>query len=148
LAKAALDKWGRIDALVNNAGFTKFVAHAKLEELTDADFLQIFRINVVAPYQMVRACAAALKEAKGAIVNVSSLASFLGTGSSVAYAASKSALNTMTLSLARVLAPDVRINCVCPGHVDTPWQRAWHGEAGAAEVKNRYAERAPLKSTP
>ena len=148
LAKAALDQWGRIDALVNNAGATKFVAHAKLEDLSDEDFLRIFRINVVAPFQMVRACAAALKESRGAVVNVSSLASLLGTGSSIAYAASKSALNTMTLSLARVLAPEVRVNAVCPGHVDTPWQRAWHGEAGAAEVKNRYAERAPLKATP
>jgi 3-oxoacyl-[acyl-carrier protein] reductase len=148
LAKAALDKWGRIDALVNNAGTTKFVAHAKLEDLSDEDFQRIFRINVVAPFQMVRACAAALKESKGAVVNVSSVAALLGTGSSIAYAASKAALNTMSLSLARVLAPEVRVNVVSPGHVDTPWQRAAHGEAGAAEMKKRYAERAVLKSSP
>ena len=147
LAKAALDKWGRIDALVNNAGTTKLVAHQKLDELSDEDFIRIYRVNVVAAFQMTRACAPALKEARGAVVNVSSLAAKLGTGSSIAYAASKSALNTVTLSLARVLAPEVRVNAVCPGHVDTPWQRAWHG-ARAEEVKQRYAERAPLKSSP
>ena len=147
LAQAALDKWGRIDALVNNAGITKFVAHAKLEELSDEDFLRIYRINVVAAFQMTRACAPALKTARGAVVNVSSLAALLGTGSSIAYAASKAALNTLTVSLARVLAPEVRVNAVCPGHVDTPWQRTGHGDARAAELKKSYAERAPLKST-
>ena len=71
---------------------------------------------------MVRACAPALKANKGAVVNVSSVASLLGTGSSIAYAASKAALNSLTLSLARVLGPEVRVNAVCPGYVDTPWQ--------------------------
>ena len=108
LAQAALDRWGRIDALVNNAGTTKFVAHARLEELSAEDFLRIYRVNVVAAFQMTRACAPALKQARGAVVNISSLASLLGTGSSIAYAASKAALNTLTLSLARVLGPEVR----------------------------------------
>ena len=78
----------RIDALVNCAGTTKFVAHTDLEGLSADDILGIFRVNLVGPYQMIRACAA-LKDARGCIVNVSSVASILGTGSSIAYAASK-----------------------------------------------------------
>src|SRR6185436_6660694 len=108
----AMDKWGRIDALVNNAGTTKFVKHADLEGLSADDFLRIYRLNVVGPFQMARACGAALKAQKGAVVNVSSVASLLGTGSSIAYAASKAALNSVTLSLSRVLAPEVRVNAV------------------------------------
>jgi 3-oxoacyl-[acyl-carrier protein] reductase len=146
VAKAALDKWGRIDALVNSAGTTKFVKHTDLEGLSADDILGIFRVNVVGPYQMIRACAAALKESKGAIVNVSSVASLLGTGSSIAYAASKAALDTMTFSLARALAPEVRVNIVAPGYVNTPWQVAAHGADGAAEAERRFAAMAPLKA--
>ena len=147
LAQAALEKWGRVDALVNNAGATKFVPHAKLDELSDDDFLRIYRVNVVAAFQMTRACAPALKETRGAVVNVSSLASFLGTGSSIAYAASKGALNTLTQSLARVLAPEARVNAVLPGVVDTPWMHAGYGDERFRELSARYAANAPLKST-
>ncbi len=147
LARAALDRWGRIDALVNNAGVTRFVPHPKLDDLSDDDFLRIYRVNVVAAFQMTRACAAALRESHGAVVNVSSLASFLGTGSSIAYAASKGALNTMTMALARVLGPEVRVNAVLPGFVDTPWMVAGYGEARYTEFKARYSANAPLKST-
>jgi len=146
VAKAVLDKWGRIDALVNSAGTTKFVAHADLDGLSAEDILGIFRVNVVGPYQMIRACAGALKEAHGCVVNISSVASLLGTGSSVAYAASKAALDTMTISLARALAPEVRLNIVAPGYVRTPWQVAAHGAEGAADLERRFAERAPLKA--
>ena len=145
LAKAALDKWGRIDALVNNAGTTKFVKHPDLDGLSADDFLRIYRVNVVGPFQMVRACAPALKAAKGAVVNVSSVASLLGTGSSIAYGASKSALNAMTYSLARVLGPEVRVNAVCPGYVDTPWQHNALGDAGAGKAAERYSGMVPLK---
>ena len=147
LAQAALEQWGRIDALVNNAGTTKFVPHPKLDYLSDDDFLRIYRVNVVAAFQMTRACAPALKESRGAVVNVSSLAAFLGTGSSIAYAASKGALNTLTLSLARVLAPEVRVNAVQPGFVDTPWMSAGYGAERYSELSARYAASAPLKST-
>ena len=146
VAKAVLDKWGRIDALVNSAGTTKFVAHGDLEGLSADDILGIFRINFVGPFQMIRACAPALKEARGCVVNLSSVASVLGTGSSVAYAASKAALETMTLSLARALGPEVRMNVVAPGYVLTPWQVAAHGADGAAQHEKRFAERAPLKA--
>jgi 3-oxoacyl-[acyl-carrier protein] reductase len=146
VAKAVLDKWGRIDALVNSAGTTKFVAHSDLEGLSAEDILGIFRVNVVGPYQMIRACVGALREAHGCVVNVSSVASLLGTGSSVAYAASKAALDTMTMSLARALAPEVRLNIVAPGFVRTPWQVAAHGPEAAADLERRFAERAPLKA--
>ena len=84
--------------------------------------------------------------AQGAIVKVSSVASVLGTGSSVAYAASKAALETMSFSLARTLAPEVRVNVVAPGHTRTPWHEQARGAAGAAEVEKRYSSIAPLKS--
>ena len=145
LAQAALDKWGRIDALVNSAGTTKFVKHADLEGLSAEDFLRIYRLNVVGPFQMARACAAALKANKGAVVNVSSVAALMGTGSSIAYAASKAALNSLTFSLARVLGPEVRVNAVCPGYVDSPWQRNALGEAGADKAAAHYANMVPLK---
>ncbi len=146
VAKAVLAKWGRIDALVNCAGTTKFVAHTDLEGLSADDILGIFRVNLVGPYQMIRACAKALKEARGCIVNVSSVASILGTGSSIAYAASKAALDTMSFSLARALGPEIRVNIVAPGYVKTPWQVAAHGADGAIELERRFAERAPLKA--
>ena len=145
LAQAALEKWGRIDALVNNAGTTKFVKHTDLDGLQAEDFLRIYRLNVVGPFQMVRACAPALKENHGAVVNVSSVASQLGTGSSIAYAASKSALNAMTYSLARVLGPEVRVNAVCPGYVDTPWQHKALGMDKAKQAAAHYATMVPLK---
>ena len=145
LAQAALDKWGRVDALVNNAGTTKFVKHADLDGLSADDFLRIYRLNVVGPFQMARACAPALKAAKGAVVNVSSVAALLGTGSSIAYAASKAALNSVTYSLARVLGPEVRVNAVCPGYVDTPWQTGALGTERANQAAAHYSSLVPLK---
>ncbi len=145
LVQAALDQWGRLDALVNNAGTTKFVKHADLDGLSDEDFLRIYRLNVVGPFQMSRAAAPALKAAKGAIVNVSSIASLLGTGSSIAYAASKAALNAMTCSLARVLGPEVRVNAVLPGYVDTPWQHNALGMERAMKQAAHYSTLVPLK---
>ncbi len=148
LAKTAVDKWGRIDALVNNAGSTKFVPHAKLDGLSGEDFLKIYSTNVVSSFQMSRACAAALKKTgHGAIVNVSSIAAQWGTGSSIAYAASKGALNSMTYALARVMGPEVRVNAVLPGYVDTPWQTNHYGEAKAAEHAKAYASRNPLNAS-
>jgi 3-oxoacyl-[acyl-carrier protein] reductase len=146
VAQAVLNKWGRIDALVNSAGTTKFVKHDDLEGLSAEDILGIFRVNLVGPFQMIRACAAALKASRGSVVNLSSVASILGTGSSVAYAASKAALDTMSFSLARALGPDIRVNVVAPGYVKTAWQVSAHGAAGADELERRYAEKAPLRA--
>jgi NAD(P)-dependent dehydrogenase (short-subunit alcohol dehydrogenase family) len=81
-----------------------------------------------------------------AVVNVSSVAGISGGGSSVAYAASKGALNTMTQSLARALAPLIRVNTVCPGYIDTPWFTKGRGEAGAKQVRDMVVARVPLKS--
>ncbi len=145
IARTVAEKLGGIDALVNNAGTTKVVPHDQLDGLSGEDFQRIFALNVIAPFQMVRACREALKARRGAIVNVSSVASVLGTGSSVAYAASKAALETMSLSLARSLAPEVRVNVVAPGHTNTPWHPTVRGPERAAEVEKRYSTIAPLR---
>ena len=146
LAEAVLDKWGRIDTLVNNAGTTKFAPHQDLDALDAADFQRIFSVNVIAPFQMTRAVAPAMqRQGQGAIVNVSSIAGLLGMGSSVAYAASKGALNTMTLSLARALGPAIRVNAVCPGFVETRWLTGGLGPEYEAKKRN-YEAITPLKS--
>jgi 3-oxoacyl-[acyl-carrier protein] reductase len=148
---AAAAPWGRIDALINNAGVTKHVAHDNLDGLSAEDFQRIFAVNTVGPFQMVRAARALLEagsKAAGrasAVVNVSSVAGVSGVGSSVAYAASKGALNTMTLSLARALAPLIRVNSVCPGYIDTPWFTKGRGVAGAAKVRDAIVAKTPLK---
>lgn len=108
LATAARDKWGRLDGLVNNAGTTKFASMSDLEALSAEDFHRIYSVNLIAAYQMIRACEAPLRAARGAVVNVSSIAGTMGLGSSIAYACSKGALNTLTLALARALGPDIR----------------------------------------
>jgi len=147
LAAAALDKWGRIDALVNNAGTTKFARHDDLDALQAEDFQRIFGVNVIGAFQMVRAVAPAMqKQGRGAVVNVSSIAGIMGMGSSVAYAASKGALNTMTLSLARALGPAIRVNAVCPGFVETRWLTT--GLGAEYEAKKRgYEAMTPLHAT-
>jgi 3-oxoacyl-[acyl-carrier protein] reductase len=115
LAQSALDKWGRIDGLINNAGITKFAAAKDLDALSAEDFQQIYAVNVIGPYQMIRACVPTMNaQGKGAIVNVSSISGVLGVGSSTAYVASKGALNVMGLALARALAPAIRLNTVLP----------------------------------
>src|ERR1051325_2356537 len=148
---AAAAPWGRLDALVNNAGTTKHVAHDKLDQLSAEDFQRIFAVNTIGPYQMVRAARSLLEastKATGkaaAVVNTSSVAGISGGGSSVAYAASKGALTTMTLSLARALAPLIRVNTVCPGYIDTPWFTKGRGEAGAKAVRDSVVAKVPLK---
>ncbi len=147
LAQEAMAAWGRIDILVNNAGTTKFVAnHADLEALSAEDFAQIYAVNVIGPFQMIRACIAGLRAHQaGAVVNVSSIAGVAGIGSSVAYAASKGALNTMTLSLARALAPEVRVNAVCPGYVDSNWFARQFGREAADRIADNQGRQNPLQ---
>jgi NAD(P)-dependent dehydrogenase (short-subunit alcohol dehydrogenase family) len=148
---AAAAGWGRLDALVNNAGTTKHVPHDNLDGLSAEDFQRIFGVNTIGPFQMVRAARALLQagaKAAGraaAVVNVSSVAGISGVGSSIAYAASKGALNTMTLSLSRALAPSIRVNTVCPGYIDTPWFTKGRGEAGARLVRDAVVAKVPLK---
>lgn len=145
LTRAAIDAWGRIDILVNNAGRTKFANHADLDALDAEEFLGIYKLNVVGPYQMIRACLPSLKEHHGAVVNVSSIAGVKAIGSSVAYAASKGALNNMTVSLARALAPEVRVNAVCPGFVGTPWFQKTFGDEMYKSIVDRISATVPLK---
>ncbi len=129
MVEQTMAKWGRVDALVNNAGTTKYVDHADLEGLTPEDFQRIYAVNVLGVFQMVRAVTPHMKAAgEGSIVTVSSITGVTGVGSSIAYAASKGAVNTMTLSLARVLAPEIRINAICPGFVGTRWQVEGQGD--------------------
>ncbi len=146
LAQAAIDKWGQIDGLINNAGITKFAPAADLEALDAEDFQNIYAVNVIGPYQMIRACAPAIRASgSGAIVNVSSLSGVRGVGSSTAYIASKGALNAMTLALARALAPQIRVNAVCPGLIDTRWHSARFDPDDYAKFKDGYAKTVPLE---
>ncbi|MCC7275131.1 MAG: SDR family oxidoreductase [Alphaproteobacteria bacterium] len=143
---ATLARWGRIDALVNNAATTKFVAHPDLDGLTGDDFARIFAMNVTAPFQMVRAAAPALRDSgAGSVVNVSSVAATQATGSSIAYGASKAALDVMSRALARVLGPEIRVNVVSPGFIEGEWLRQGWGDARYEEVRAKTAERTPLK---
>ena len=148
---AAAAPWGRVDELINNAGTTKHVPHGDLDGLSAEDFQRIYAVNTIGPYQMVRAARSLLEasaKASGrasAVVNTSSVAGISGGGSSVAYAASKGALNTMTLSLARALAPLIRVNTVCPGYIDTPWFTKGRGAAEAAKVRDSVVAKVALK---
>lgn len=148
---AAAAAWGRLDVLINNAGTTKHVPHGDMDGLSSEDFQRLFGVNTIGPFQMVRAARSLLEagaKASGrasSVVNVSSVAGISGVGSSVAYAASKGALNTITLSLARALAPLIRVNTVCPGYIDTPWFTKGRGVEGAAKVRDAVVAKVPLK---
>lgn len=146
LVAAGMAAFGRVDFLVNNAGRTKFANHEDLDALEAEDFVGIYRLNTVAAFQMIRAAAPALRASDmGAAVNVASVAGVFGIGSSVAYAASKGALITMTQSLARVLAPAIRVNAVAPGYVGTGWFEKRFGPEGFAKVNERVAAATPMR---
>jgi 3-oxoacyl-[acyl-carrier protein] reductase len=121
MMQATLDRFGRIDVLINNAGMTHFVDLNDLEGMKDEYWFDIMDVNVVGMFRCSRAAAPALKENNGCIVNITSVAGFTGMGSSVAYAASKAAGISVTKSLARALAPEVRVNGIAPGLVLTRW---------------------------
>jgi NAD(P)-dependent dehydrogenase (short-subunit alcohol dehydrogenase family) len=148
---AAAAPWGRLDVLINNAGITKHVDHGNLDGLSAEEFQRIFAVNTIGPYQMIRAARALLEagaEQSGrtsSVVNVSSVAGVAGIGSSHAYVASKGALNSMTFSLARALAPAIRVNAVCPGYIDTPWFTKGRGAEAAKMVRDMVTAKSPLK---
>jgi len=144
IKRAASDisaRYGRLDILVNSAGFTRPVPHADLDALDDGLIDAIMAVNVRGPFALIRALAPLMRQdGGGVIVNVSSIAGFTGAGSNIAYGASKAALDTMTMSLARVLAPDIRVLCVSPGAVATDFVA---GRDRAALEK--LAQSTPLK---
>lgn len=120
--------FGRLDIVVNSAGTTFFVDYDDLDGMKDEYWDRILAVNLKGPFFVSRAAAPHLKAGgDGVIVHVSSLAGITGTGSSIAYAASKGALNTITKSLARTLAPEIRVNSVAPGPIDTRWMIGHEG---------------------
>ena len=136
---------GALHILVNNAAITKHVPLADLEGLTDDAWLPIFDTNVRGTFFCARAAAPVMRRAGGGvIVNIGSVAGISGGGSSLAYSASKAAVHTMTLSLARALAPDIRVNCVAPGFIDTDWHARGLGEERAVQLKAQTVARTPL----
>jgi NAD(P)-dependent dehydrogenase (short-subunit alcohol dehydrogenase family) len=146
IAEAAAP-YGRIDALINNAGVTKHVRHDDLAGLSKQDFLDLYSVNAIGPFQMIRACRALLEAADApAVLMVSSIAAVTGIGSSVAYAASKGALNTMTLLLARALAPKIRVNAICPGYMDTRWFGDTYSAETTQRIRDNIAKTTPLRA--
>lgn len=139
LVATVLERHGRLDVLVNNAGTTKLIAHRDLEAATLEVWREIFETNVFGTWSLCVAAMEALRESHGAIVNVSSLAGVRATGSSIPYAASKAAVNHMTALLAKAVGPEVRVNAVAPGLIDTPWTQDWETVRGFVQAV------APLK---
>jgi ketoreductase RED2 len=131
LVAGAVEAYGRIDVLVNNAGTTVKIPHADLDAATPEVWLRIYETNVVGPFVTTRAALPHLRAARGSVVNVSSLAGIRPVGSSIPYAASKAALNHQTRLLAATLGPEVRVNAIAPGLVETPWTADWAAEHAA-----------------
>ena len=145
LADQTRQHFGRADVLVNNAGTTKFVALKDLDGLEAEDFQRIYAVNVVGAFQLSRAFVPLLQaQPGGAIVNISSVASMMGRGSSIAYMASKGALNAMTVGLARALAPAIRVNAIAPGLVTSPWLQQGMGPERYAATLKAWNETAAL----
>jgi len=148
MVEKTLDQWGRVDVLVNNAGTTKFCAHNNLDGLSKEDFLHIYSVNLVGPYQMIRAVAPHMKRnGKGAIVNMASIAGVKAIGSSVAYMTSKAALINLTVVMARVLGPEIRVNAVCPGFIQGEWLEQGLGKEVYAMAKAFWEQNVPLHRT-
>jgi ketoreductase RED2 len=137
IVATALDRYGRLDVVVNNAGTTRRVPFSDLDAVDDELWARILGVNLLGPWYVSRAAAPALRGSRGAIVNVTSVAGIAAGGSSLPYAVSKAALNHLTRTLAVALAPDVRVNAVAPGLVETPWTAGW-------DANEQIRERTPL----
>ena len=133
LVAAALDRWGRLDTLVNNAGTTAVIPHHDIAAASVDVWRRIFELNVFGSWAMSVAAIPALRESRGSVVNVGSIAGVRPTGSSIPYASSKAALHHQTVLLAKVVGPEVRVNAVAPGLVDTPWTAEWDVIRAAVE---------------
>lgn len=144
LVREAIAIWGRLDVLVNNAGISRVIPHADLAAATPDVWRELHEVNVIAPFRLVAEAQTALREAAvrgkpGCIVNVTSHAGVRPKGASIPYAASKAALNHMTRLLALSLAPEIRVNAVAPGLVDTPLTSDW------TQAQQLWKERAPMR---
>lgn len=144
LVQATIDKWQRVDVLVNCAGTTTFVPFQELDAVTDELWQRLYQVNVVGAFH----CARAVREAMlavggGMIINVSSVAAQLGQGSSIPYCCTKAALDNLTVSLARTLAPSIRVNGVAPGFIDGRWTRNGLGDRYDA-TQAAYERNLPL----
>ncbi|EEA03614.1 short-chain dehydrogenase/reductase SDR [Burkholderia sp. H160] len=144
LVRETVALWGRLDVLVNNAGISRVIPHADLQAATPAIWQELHEVNVIAPFRLVAEAESALREAAargrpGCVVNVSSHAGVRPKGASIPYAASKAALNHMTRLLALSLAPDIRVNAVAPGLVDTPLTADW------TDAQRIWKERSPMR---
>jgi 3-oxoacyl-[acyl-carrier protein] reductase len=146
LVGAAVDAFGRLDILVNNAAVTEFVPPGDLEGLTEEIWMKILRTNLLGNFFCSRAAIPEMQKAgEGAIVNVVSIAGFSGGGSSIAYAASKAAVINMTKSLARTLGPAIRVNGIAPGAIDTRWLRNGLGEEVFEKLREGIRRTTPLE---
>jgi 3-oxoacyl-[acyl-carrier protein] reductase len=142
---ATVERYGALDALVNNAGTTHFIPHSDLDALTDEVWDDIVSVNLKGTFYCCRAAASELRKAHGAIVNVSSISAYRASGSSIAYAVSKAGILQLTRALALSLAPEVRVNSVSPGLVSSRWFRSRFGEEAAALQEESFANATPLK---
>lgn len=141
MVKTVVDRFGRLDTLVNNAATTVFIDLADLDAVSEEDWDRIFAVNVKGLFLCTRAASRAMQAGGGGVViNISSVAAVGGRGSSIPYCASKGAVNTLTKSLALALAPRIRVVGIAPGFIDTRWHAKW-----GAEMKARQAEAVPLK---
>jgi 3-oxoacyl-[acyl-carrier protein] reductase len=143
MVQQAIQALGGLDYLVNNAGVPctrEPIPNRDLDRLTEEFWHAILTTNLIGPFRCVKAAAEALRESRGAIVNTASVAGLNVVGSSMAYGASKAGLINLTKNLARGLAPEVRVNAVAPGFVDTQWTRTW-----PEETRQGAADRAVLK---
>ncbi len=146
MIETAVREFGRLDILVNNAGTTSFIRHSDLESVKTEDWNRILSVNLIGPFQCARAARnALLASADGEIVNISSVAGLAGTGSSIPYCASKAALNNLTVTLARVFAPTVRVNALAPGFITTRWLQQGLGDNAYEAAKRRSEENVILQ---